>query len=236
MKTIAVCDDRPEAIRQISDYLELYVKQSGETFSTFYFSSGEELLLHLPEETDILFLDIQMPGMNGIDTARRLREQAKDLFIFFVSAYPSFAIEGYDVHAYAFLKKPVVYEDFRRNLSDAVTQLDKKKRRILKVSTGTTTQIIHVSRILYAEVMGHVTTLCLTKGRLEVQMSLKSLEDEVLQYGFYRCHKSYLVNMAKITAIQVSDLKMENGDLVPLSKHRRSAFLDAYAAYIGGRG
>ena len=234
-RKIAVCDDEWASSRQLSTYLEQYEKDTGESFSTFYFSSGEELLERMPRDTQILFLDIQMGGMTGIQAARRLREAGRELFLFFVTSHISFALEGYDVHAYAFLKKPVAYPEFAQNLTDALRQLDKSASAVLRLRSGPDTAIIHCDEIVYAEVYNHMTTLVLDGGETQYAFSLGEIEEQIGRHGFFRVHKSYLVNMKKVARIGQSDVIMKNGASVPLSRHRRAAFMDEYFSFIGGR-
>lgn len=234
MLKIAVCDDEPAASRQISAYLEQYRQDSGVSFQVFYFSSGEELIESLPQDVKILFLDIQMAGISGIETARKLREAGRELFIFFVTGYMSFALEGYDVHAYAFLKKPLQYASFQQNLTDALLQLKKNARAVLKLGEGASASVIRCDEIIYVEVYKHQTTVFLKSGTREFGVSLSEIETQLNRHGFFRCHKSYLVNMSKVSLINQSEIMMSNGASVPLSKHRRAQFLSAYFTFTGG--
>ncbi len=231
---ITVCDDERTANQQIADYLSQFQKDNNIRFQIFHFSSGKELLEKMPRDTAILFLDIQMNGISGIETARELRKNGYDLFIFFVTANITFALEGYDVHAFAFLQKPLQYPQFYRNLQDALHQLEKKSRAVLHVQKNASVDIVRCDDILYVEVYRHLTVIVTRTGSLEYGTPLGEIENQIGKFGFFRCHKSYLVNMKHISGIRQTDLLIDNGFSIPLSKHRRQDFLSAYTLFIGG--
>ena len=111
-KTI-ICDDEQEMRSAVRANLERFSEETGERFSVTELTSGEALLFNLTEDTDIIFLDIKMNGITGMDAARKLREKNSRVCIVFITTMTQYALEGYEVHAFGFLKKPVSYAQFR---------------------------------------------------------------------------------------------------------------------------
>lgn len=233
IRRIAVCDDEPDISRQISLYLKQIESERGDSFEIFYYSSGDELLRFLPPDTDVLLLDIGMNGLSGMDTARQLRGRGSDVAIIFITSMTEYAMEGYEVHAFSFLAKPIQYAALRRSLYEVFAQMDQKQGASLVASDNSGSRIIDLNQLLYAEVLQHQTSFVFLDGRYSYKLPLSDVEKQAAQHGFFRCHKSYLVSFRKIEKIDFDSVIMCNGDRIPISKHRRKDFLSAYARFMG---
>ena len=233
LRKLVFCDDEPAVHRQLMGYLQQLQRECGDEFDTVHFSSGEELLAHLPSDAQLLLLDIQMGGMTGLDAARKLREKNKDLIIILVTNLVDRALEGYEIHAFSFLCKPVMYGDFRRCLLDAFALYDRSRPQTLLLNTDSGARVLELNELIYVEVFHHTTCFVTRDGRLELRTPLSEAEQKTEGKGFFRCHKSYLVNLRHVRKIDAASLTMSNGDLVPLSKHRRREFLSAYSFFAG---
>lgn len=172
-RRIAVCDDDPLMLEQLSLYLNEYRKKSGDTFEIFYFSSGEEMLSGLPEGIQLLLLDIQMSGLNGIETARRLRKEHDRLLIIFITSNVQYALEGYEVHAFAFLRKPVQYSAFHRHLTEALAQLDISRRSIITFPLSSGAFTFDCKGLIYVEVLQHICTLVFSNQTQDLSIPLQ---------------------------------------------------------------
>ena len=235
LRKIVVCDDESAVHRQLMGYIRQLETETGDEYETVHFSSGEELLEHIPSDAQLLLLDIQMDGLSGIDAARKLRERNRDLLIILVTNLIDHALQGYEIHAFSFICKPVMYGDFRRSLLDAFYIFDKSRPASLAVPDVNSTELIALNELIYAEVYHHETSIVTVSGRREYRIQLGEIEQKTSGRGFFRCHKSYLVNLAHIKRIDRNSLTMSNGDEVPLSKYRRAEFLEAYSFYAGER-
>ncbi len=234
VKKIAVCDDSALALRQTAGYFEQLQKELPFELCPSYFSSGEEVLAGLAEDTDLLLLDIAMDGMNGIECARVLRARGLKFPIVFITSMTEYAIAGYAVHAFGFLPKPVTYSDFAAIIKEALSASEKKPKKLL-VKTAEGVSTIDPQELIYAEVYQHETSFHLLTGRIQGNVQLGSIEPLLPAEGFFRCHKSYLVSLEQIASIGRDTLTMRDGSSIPLSKHRRKAFLDAYSRFAGVR-
>lgn len=234
-RKIVVCDDEQGMTRQISAYLDQIARETGDEFQVFYFSSGEELVQYLPEDTQVLLLDIQMGEMSGMNAARLLREKGLEkLDILFITSRMDFALEGYEVHAFAFLEKPLQYAALRRNLVELFARRDREKAApVLTVAVGTALRTLPLSELLYAEVLLHDTSFVTASETIVSKIPLSEVEKKTAGQSFFRCHKSYLINLRHIRRIDYAAVTMDNGDVVPLSKYKRKELLETYAKFLG---
>ena len=232
---IVLCDDEQTVHCRLADYLRQMQEETGKTFELTHLFSGEELLTSMPPDADILLLDIQMGSISGIDAARKIREKRPELIIILITNLVDYALEGYEIHAFSFLCKPVSYANFRRCLLEAFKMQGMKQPSSIVISSAGRSTKINLDEILYVEVYHHATTFVSANGKAEFTVPLSEIETMTADKGFFRCHMSYLVNMKHVKKILPSSLIMENSDEVPLSKHRRKDFLSAYSVYAGAR-
>lgn len=233
-RKIAICDDEKVMLRQVSQYLSQIQEETGDRYDLYYYVSGEELLAHLPDGVQAVLLDISMGKMTGMECARALRSRGFEGAVIFITSMAEYALEGYDVHAFAFLTKPLVYSELKDRLADCFSRVDRTREAILPVDTAQGVELLPIGDILYAEVFQHETSFILLHDRVVGTIQLSQIEERLTAHGFFRCHRSYLVNMARIKRIGQDALIMPDGMTVPLSKHRRRAFLDAFSNYMGG--
>ena len=186
------------------------------------------------ERFDLLLLDIQLPGMDGMSAAARVREFDADVLIVFITSMAQYAVQGYKVDALDFLVKPVAHEVLDACLSRALRRMRKREPASLSVRSGGSLRIVPVSSILYAESREHRTLLRTREEEIPCAGSLGSLEESLIPHGFYRCHAAFVVSFAQVERLDGGDVII-GGRRVPLSKHRRKQFLAALAAYWGER-
>ena len=234
IRKIAVCDDEKSMLRQLSGYLGQIQQEIEDSFEVFYFASAEELLKHMDRCTELVLLDISMGETNGMDCARTLRTEGFSGDIFFITSMENFAIEGYEVQAFAFLTKPVTYAELKDRLIACFKKRDKSRAAVLPIETSHGTEIVPINNILYAEVFQHKTSFILSDERtLESAIQLSEIDTQLSPHGFFRCHRSYLVNMKHISKIASTELTVGSKKIVPLSKHRNKEFLAAYTKFMG---
>ncbi|MBQ9826615.1 MAG: response regulator transcription factor [Firmicutes bacterium] len=234
IRKLAVCDDEKVMIRQLASYLGQIQDEIADSFEVSYYSSAEELTAHLDKSTEILLLDISMGGMTGMEGARRLRESGYAGDIIFITSMEQYAIEGYSVQAFGFITKPVVFDEFKDTLLRCLKKRDSQKKSVLAVETAGGTEILNINDIIYAEVYQHSTSFTLRRGRhLVSAVQLNEIESKLAPQGFFRCHRSYLVNMRHLTRIGQSELTLSDGSTVPLSRHRSKEFLAQYTQFMG---
>lgn len=216
--SIAVCDDNETDLQYIADMVNAWATQGRIPVSVRTFPSAEAFLFHYSEskDYDILLLDVEMGKLNGIDLAKQIRVQNNSVQIVFITGYPDFIAEGYDVSALHYLMKPVKPEKLDEVLDRAVT-LIQQERPYLLVSSERETIRLFFDDIYYAESQGHYMLIHTAQTQYRVRMTVSGLMD-VLDEGFYRCGRSFVVSLRHICRITKSEIFLENQVSLPLGR------------------
>ena len=235
VKEIAICDDVEVERFVLRRQLMAYFRTTSGEVKIREFASGENLLAEIEDGyiwPDLIFLDIYMGELNGIDTARRLRKLGVEAPIIFLTASPDFALESYEVEASGYLLKPADEQQ-----TSAVLQRLMKANlpRRIAVKCRRHFRYPFVDDILYLESDRHTVTLhMLDDSDIVTAEKLGDLERKIDDKRFLRCHQSYLVNMEHIVDVQ-EDFIMRNGTCVPIRVRGRKEILDAYNEYFMSR-
>ena len=229
-----ICDDEPEMRLHIQGMLQRFSGEYGEAFNVTQCDCANALLCQLRPNTDLVFLDIGMEGMNGMEAAQIIRQRNCDVCLIFVTSMVQYAFEGYQVHAYGFLKKPLKYAQFRLQMSDTMRMLRERRSQRVTLKIGHENYMLFPEMLVYAEVRNHNVELHLKKETLTCYTSIAELEESLSGFGFFRCHKSYLVNLRRIRKVSGYDILLDNGETIPLSKRRRKELMDELARCLGG--
>ena len=233
---IAVVDDEKAIREHICGLVE---EQQPESRIEAY-ATGEELLTS-GKRFDIVFLDIQMEGMNGIEAARSLREKnanlgVGDTVLVFVTGIRDYVFDAFDLYAFQYLLKPIDEDKFAEVLERAVREAAKKKeRRVLFIKSRNLT--LDQSEILYIESRAKKVEIH-TKGAaqaIEIYAAMDELEGQ-LGENFYRCHRAYIVNMDCITEYDSESITLTGGDRVYLTKKKYGEFVKAYMWHLQNGG
>lgn len=232
MKRIVLCDD-VELERQIlKELLTLYFEEMGEEISVIEYESGEALITDAEEgllEADLLFLDIFMKNMNGMETARRLREMKRKGPIVFLTASPDFAIESYEVQASGYLLKPYDAEKIKE-LAARLLKDDSKRR--IAVKSKRQYRYPYIDDMMYIDSDRHMVTLHMKDGtEINTQEKLGDLKERIGDHRFLHCHQSYLVNMDYIRDAQ-DDFILADDTTVPIRVRGRKDIIDMYHKYF----
>ncbi len=230
--TISLCDDNAQERAYIKSLVLDWASQSGAVVSVREYPSAEALLFSYPDSPpDILLLDIEMPGMNGIELAKKLRAQAETAQIVFITGYPDFISEGYDVSALHYLLKPVSSDKLFEVLDRAYKAVcEGMPPETVVFRAGTETLRFKLSDIEYIAALGHSTVL-LSGGRT-YDLSVPISEAEAaLGEGFIRCHRSYIVNLKYVSAVSGDSLTMDSGAKTPVARAARKNVTEAFIHY-----
>lgn len=234
MWKVMICDDEEEMRRAVRENLLRFSDETGERFSVFECDSGEALLFNLTDDTDIVFLDIKMGGINGMDAARRIREKNSKICLIFITTMTQYAIEGYEVHAFGFLKKPLTYAQMRLQMTDVLRHLKPLKAESLNVKTAREIHAVSLPEIVYLEVLDHDLRIVCSDNVVVSRNSLADMENQLEGKGFFRVHKGYCINLSHVKKIGSDSVLMDNAAELPVSKHRKKEFLEAFAKFAGG--
>lgn len=235
MIKIAFCDDDMEVLHQMNELLDRYRVERNEDITYAAFQSPFELLTEIEKgiRPDILFLDVVMPGQNGMDVAKEIRQYDTNMKIIFLTSSPEFAVESYSVGAYFYQLKPIWEESFFRLMDSVLAECEKKKKNslILRSKDGITR--IDLQQLEYCEVLGRKLLFHLENGAvLESTGSLDDLAGQLMQYSnFFRPHRSFLVNMEYIQNISSRSIKMVNDAEIPIPHGKCSEIKNTYMEY-----
>ncbi len=239
MLKIIACDDDVAFLDRLHRMIDRWSTETGTAVDVALVTRGEDLLArHAASRADIILLDMIMPLVNGMDTARELRQADTAVRLVFLTSSPEFALESYEVRAFDYLLKPVTYERLAQ-LLDELSSMRPPATDELVIKTSFGYHALRLSDIEYAEARNKHVVFHLRDGRdIEALESFRSVEDRLEQNAtFFKCHRSYQVNLRNIDHFDRTDIVMRSGACIPLSRSCKQGFQDAYfaARFEGGR-
>ena len=232
---IAFCDDDASACGEFEQMLGRYRKGREREFLYTSFQSPLDLMASLErgERYDVLFLDIIMPGENGIKIAKEIRQQDSSVKIVFLTATDEYALQSYSVRAYDYLLKPVSGEQFEALMDSLLADLEHEENStiLLRCKDGITRVV--PSRIEYCEVVHRTLFLHMQNGEvLESSGTMEELSHSLELYcAFLRIHRSYLINLNHIRKISYHAITMNGGAELPVPRGKYTQIKDAFLEY-----
>ncbi len=231
---IALCDDNTAELFNIVSLIKEYGSEKFESIAVSTFPSGTELLETMQNELfDIVFLDILMPGVTGMDAAREIRTYNENVKIIFLTSSPEFAVESYNVNAYHYLIKPASQEKIYPVLDKLIREYDKLDE-CLKIKTNSSVFVIPFDHIEYIEINAKKLYFQMTDGRVkEVAGKLSDYEDRLLERPeFIKTHRSFIINMSRISELKKGEAITELGKSVPVSRPLYQAVRSSYTEFL----
>lgn len=226
---IAICDDEMSSSGQTKQTLEEAYKSLDMIVDVY--RDGKKLLEACGKiPYDLVILDIEMPGMDGISVAKALRETEEKMAIVFLTSHIEYALKGYEVRALRYLTKPATPEKLSEIVGLMLEQKKEKKQLLLKREDELV--MVAVGEILYLEARNQDIRVVTMDSEYMRRYNLKDYERELSGYDFFRCHRSYLINLAKVKRVAGREVFMENGENIPLSRIREKALKEALYEYV----
>lgn len=228
---IAICDDdwhMQQTLRLLIDeiYQDLDMLADG-------FTSGEALLAAVQKQSQpyqLILLDIEMRGIDGLETARRVRALLPDCYIIFITSHDEFALTGYEVQAFRYLVKPVQPEKLTEAISAVRAEL--ADQLTLHVEDGPVEALVRARDIFYVEAQDKRVRLVTARETFSDRRGIDEVAALLAQEDFYRVHRSYLINLRYVAFMDGTTVQLVNGDQVPISRLRKKAFKNAFQAYV----
>ena len=216
--TIAICDDLESERVGLARMVQSYANQHGLSVRLQLFPSGESLLAALRSAASIhlLFLDIYMPGLSGVETAKQIRASGSAMSIVFATTSQDHGLDSFEVRASDYLVKPFQEEDVAASLDWFFSHIPEPLRLLSVYSEGEWQQI-PLASISYIDVYGHQSRIHFDRGTIAARRGLDDLEAAVDSRDFLRCHRSFLVNLNYVEGIEGNDFRMLDQTLIPIS-------------------
>lgn len=232
MVKFAICDDEPLMIRELSAYLAGYMGERSITDYSVSCFSGGHALLETGDHFDVIFLDIQMAEPDGMETARLLRRRGEHSLLVFVTVLKELVFDAFQVEAYDYLLKPLETARFKRTMDRILRTLEQRAAAGIVIQRGTGCQIVPLSDILYCEVLGRKVYLHKQDGDvIDYYDRLESLEHRV-DGRFFRCHRSYLVNLDYVRGYQGGWVMLPREERIPVSRLRERELTGALLRHM----
>ena len=232
MTRIAIVEDEAAVREQLAGYVQRYTRQYGTPFEVTEFADGMEILEDYRPQFDIIFLDVEMKHLDGMETARRIRERDGGVLIVFITNMAQYAIRGYAVDALDYVLKPVSYFAFSQRLNRAISRMKKREQKVITVNIKGGAVRINIANIYYIESQGHNLVLHTILGDYESAGTMKEVEEKLQGLNFCRGNKGYLINLQHVDGIQ-DGCAVVKGEPLLLSRSRKKEFMEALTNYWG---
>ena len=231
MIRIAICDDEKHMSDHIRSMVLNFFRKKNREISLRMFSGGEELLSY-NGQIDILFLDIQMKDIDGMETARKLRADKFRGFLVFITVLKEMVFQSFEVQAYDYLVKPVDDKQFEKTMERLYASMQNASEDSLLVQKGYEGRIIREDEIVFCEIIDRKIYLNLASGEVvDYYERIENLETK-LNNRFYRCHRSYLINLKHLKGYKNGTACMDNGKEIPVSRLRSREFSGVVLQYM----
>ena len=228
---IAICDDEEIYRVQLKTVLDKLLVNDEYDIDTF--SDGNILCGAFSEcPYDLVFLDIEMPSVDGITLAKRIRSVSESVFIVFLTSHIEYALEGYEVNALRYLTKPVDINKLK-DVIKHVQEKQKKARQIIIREDGEEI-VIDVGDVIYMEAMDKNVRIVTSGGEFVTRYNIGDYEEELKNDGFFRIHRGYLISLSKIKKLVKNDVVMEGDTALPVSRSNLKPLKDAFYSYVEG--
>lgn len=216
--SVSIVDDSTSDSEYVAVLVKRWAEAAGHTVSLSVFPSAEAFLFWYEEEhnVDILLLDIEMGALNGVELAKTVRQKDIPMQIAFITGYPDFIAEGYEVSALHYLMKPVSFEKLCMVLDKAAANLSKAEKRLC-VTYDHETDFVPLSQIFYIEAQKQYILIYTADRTYRMKSSLAETEEKLDEY-FFKCQRSFLVNLRYVARIKSSCVVLKNGTEVPISR------------------
>lgn len=229
MLRIAVCDDEPQIVKQIADM----VMQCAPDCELTCYEHGEHLL-EAQRTFDLIFLDIQMKPFNGLEIAKKIRAFDETVLIVFITGWKEYVFDAFDVGAFHYLLKPVQMQKLQEILERAQRETARKnheKKQQLFLKTREKSFVLNVEEVLFLENALRKVVIHTDAQTVLVYGTMSEFEKK-LGSGFYRSHRGYLVNLARIAEYDAETIYMDNGEIAYLTKKNYPDFVKCYMRFL----
>lgn len=225
MIKIALCDDELTALDNLKLKVTDYIQNKNLECNITLFLSGDSLLAS-SDFFDIIFLDIKMNGISGMEVAKRLRQAEKESHLVFVTSLKEYVFDAFDVDAVNYLLKPIEEHKLMATMDKIISNIAKSSNVFLILQSGHEIKKLKLAEIFYAEVFNHKVFIHTKDGIQNYNKKIDHLNSE-LSEDFFRCHRSYILNFKHVKSYGQGFATLTNGQKIPVAKRRQQEFSKA---------
>ncbi len=232
---IAIVEDEQPFADQLIEYIARFSKEYQTEIQCQHFKSSVSFLSSYQPIWDLLLLDIEMPNMNGLMLAHKVREIDQNVLLIFITKVAKYAMAGYEVAALDYVLKPVNYYAFFMKLRRVLSLLETKQKNHLIIQGNGFVRKISVETIRYIDVLGHTISYHTPQGIISSTgaKSIRKLESELLPDGFCKCNQCYLVNLRYVQSVEKDTAVLTDGECLNISRNRKKPFMQALLDFWG---
>ena len=235
MYHIAIVEDEREFSNQLIEYLKQYEAENEVEIKVSVFHDGESILDGYTSRYDAVFLDIQMPGIDGMQTAEAIREIDDEVVLMFITNMAQYAISGYAVGALDFVMKPISYYTFSMKVGRVLKRVQKKAKEqhsiLLALSDGI--KKLDTKQIYFVEIQNRMLHYHTDEGEYIVKGTMQSVEEQLKNLSFVKCNHWYMVNLMHVKEVRKNIAVVGTFEL-EISRRNKNGFMKALTEYLGG--
>lgn len=233
---ISIVEDEKESYKKLVTYLEKCKKEFDIEINIKWFKDAISFLEKYPKNCQLVFMDIDLPGMNGMAAVKKLRKIDAQVCVIFVTNLAQYAVNGYEVNAFDFIVKPLSYYDFYMKFKRVMNSFALKNSRTLWVISRNGKRKIEADQLMYVEVMKHEITCNLANGeKIVFSGTLKKVHEELEGLPFVLCNRCYLVNLAYVKEVRDESVYIGD-DVLQISLAKKKDFLKSLNKYLSDGG
>ncbi|MDB0441010.1 DNA-binding response regulator [Clostridioides difficile] len=233
MFKIAVCEDEEIQRKIMFEYIEMFLQE--DRYKIFHFKNGEELLKDYIK-VDVIFMDIEFEGLNGLETAKEIRKIDEDVSIIFTTAFVDYALQGYKVRAFDYLVKPISYSKFENMMTKYFLEKAKEKK-LIEFKIKDEIKVIKVESIVCIETSSKYAKVHTKTESFFTTTKIKDIEESLPNETFFRCHKSFLINLLEVRDYNHKVVTLgEREDIKATISYRRyNSFKESFTSVLCGK-
>lgn len=235
MYNIGICDDEQTFAEELKEMIEQYARETDIELRVTLFQNGRELTDSDTIQLDLIFLDIRMDVMNGLEAAKRIRAKDGKVSIIFLTSLTRYALVGYEYQAVNYIIKPITYARLKRELDRWLESYRREDKKYILVVNEDGRHRVDLSSLHYLETYNRNVKLHTDDGEIISYKKMKELEEELEDARFIRCHSGYLVNPFFVKRVGKLEITLTDGEVIPISQPKRKAVMEKLADYWGDR-